>query len=529
MKWVFFALYLAVLLLPQAFHEASASAFTYVLRQGPDNFVTADSLSTLKAACNTGKTILVPAGTYVITLYKGQNICAGLNAITIRGNGKDVTKLIVRGSAKNYFDAFTVTGGTTIFRDMTVIFGVPMGGQGSFIGCNGGTGLQLINMRLTGNTAIIAGADTNATQMINFESKGCSHVLVRDTEFSGWANPLLKTNASTAANADLRFIGDYGHDNSGPALLFNSPNGKMDNVEVIGGLYENGGGLDCATSNSALISAANVSHIVIRGVRFNGTTDRDAIHIEDNSSGEIVGNVFNITSPCRNFGTAITLLQNAVSGRPGIPHDFTISDNSIAGYGTATTGIKFAEQTWTQLSGGLVGSAGTDCRVGEKITLANIGGSQKYPPTITVTSLAGEPSTGAAEVTIPDAAASEAGWFTSNPTSFAESSASGACKGFTLVSPTFRTYQIPQTARISVRNNTIKGFETGIYEGRAFASSVVKGNTITAIGTGIFVAYANAEVEDNTIIGAIGLGTRYGGTFGTNNVLDGSLPRDQTR
>lgn len=501
------------------FAERSLTIFDF---KGAAADGTTDNYAAFSAAC-ASKHVLIPPGTYKIVVPSGGKICTSLAGASFDGADRDTTILNIVGTGTSYFEGWRLTGSAVAFRNMTINFAPPIAGQGALFGCNGGTGLELNNVHLVGNTTISGGANTNSTYIIDFIGD-CSNVLVSNSEWSGWGLSLLKTNAATSTQSHLQFVNDYGHDNSGDALQFNSPNGTMTDVEVNGGKYQNGGGLSCATTGSQLISFSNVQGFRVHGARLSGTTDGDAIHIEDASTGTITSNSFHVTSPCTGSGNAIALYPNAISGNLRSPTDVTANDNSIVGYGSnATYGVLAAFKNWTQLSGGTVNTAGSGCNVGETITLSPTGGKQAYPATVTVATLTAGAGSGVATVTYSGAGTSAAGWFTSNPTAFTELSASGTCTGFSISSPTFTTAVNPQSAvRLVANDNAIEGVGTGIYLGYGTFDSVIQGNTIAASAVDIYSFNGGLGIKNNTLTTAlVGLESTKSAMFGVNKFSSG--------
>ena len=105
------------------------------------------------------------------------------------------------------------------------------------------------------------------------------------------------------------------------------------------------------------------------------------------------------------------------------------------------------------LTGGTLGSGGSQNAVGDVITLAAAGGTQVATATVTVTSVNAGVITG---FTI-----SSSGSFTSLPTGFTQASTTGSGSGFTLTSPTFGTAAQLFTLNLPFPNPVMGAYQDG--------------------------------------------------------------------
>jgi len=162
----------------------------------------------------------------------------------------------------------------------------------------------------------------------NWRVDGCS--------FSSMQFPILKSNAATGTQRDLRFTNCDFFENFREDLSFNSPAGIMTDIIVSGCTFRDSKSVD--VGNDALYLAfASVQGFQVLGNKFSGKI-RECVHIEEDCSDFIIsGNLFECEHPSGVTSSAIALLHADANntGTRGIPKRGAIFGNVGRNVGAA--------------------------------------------------------------------------------------------------------------------------------------------------------------------------------------------------
>ena len=295
------------------------------------------------AACSAagGGTIYVPEGNFEIDLPSATGLTALGTGTRLRGAGEYVSTLTINTTTTTYL---TVLGNASNFicEDLTIQFNCQDGQEAALI--IPGSNVRFRRSRLLSNCTAVGDVATNTSILFNFLTTGTqTDISIEDCEVAGWGFPTLQTNASTSTRRRLRFINNYFHDNAGSHINLNSPNGVMDDVVIADNTFADEIGFGAGLG--FMVGLASISNFAVVGNTFTGSTNGEAIHIEENCVDfTVADNTIEITSDETGEGDGIFLSSNNIAGSWTAPQRFTISGNVIRRTGgAAAAGIHLVD------------------------------------------------------------------------------------------------------------------------------------------------------------------------------------------
>ena len=307
------------------------------------------------AACNAagGGTIYVPEGNFDIDLPSATGLTALGTGTRLKGAGEFVSTLTINTTTTNYLTALGNVSNLLV-EDLTIQFNCQDGQTAALL--IPGSNVRFRRCRLLSNCTAVADAATNTSILLSFLTTGTqTDISIENCEVSGWGFPILKTNASTSTHRRLRFIDNYFHDNAGSHINLNSPNGVCEDVVISGNTFADEIGFGAGLG--FMLGLASISNFAVIGNTFTGSTNGEAIHIEENCVDFTVSdNTIEVTSDETGEGDGIFLSSNNIAGSWTAPQRFTIADNTILRTGgAAAAGIHLVDTSGsTPITNGVI-------------------------------------------------------------------------------------------------------------------------------------------------------------------------------
>lgn len=308
---------------------------------------TAAIQAAITAAANA--TLVFPGGDFLITGSAAILLSSPAN-LRISGAGKSATRLIFNGSAV-YFEGIRTGGDGLILEHMTLEVR-PVGGQEAVALKVQNSNVTLRFVKIDGTMAF-AGSFNHDAYGIALNSTGVQNDLVfSDCEFTRLAFPLLKTNAATSTQDRIEFTNSLFSGNFREDLSFNTPNGAMTNIKVIGNTFRSHGGI-AAGLDAIYVALASAEGFIVSNNTFQGTV-RSAIHLEESCRDGVISSN-NIYCDIQANGGGVEFLENDVGGTMDAPKRIVVSGNTVRKAGTQkatnTFGIWFINNLSADLPG----------------------------------------------------------------------------------------------------------------------------------------------------------------------------------
>lgn len=296
-----------------------------------DNYA---ALNLAIAACNaaSGGTIYIPEGDFSVDFADGAGFTSVVAGTRFKGAGRYASTLTINCTTSTYLNAFG-NAGDLVFEDLRIVFNLMAGQTAALLVLASNT--EFHRCDLVSNAVVVADDDVNDGVWINVPSSGTiDWLVISDCTWSGWHYPLLRANASTAVITNTFITDCQAYDNGLCHLEFNAPNGSWSNIYIsnfqMGDQSGVGGGLGFG------LAAASCTNMHIRGLGFIGTTDGEAVHIEEAMDGfSLIDFYIEVTSDESGEGDGVVLLNNNVGGVQASPSNFVISNGIIKRTGGA--------------------------------------------------------------------------------------------------------------------------------------------------------------------------------------------------
>lgn len=259
------------------------------------------------AASENGR-VYVPAGTYRLE-FSAMHALNLPQGVSIEGEGKERTTLVFAPTDNAFHSLFRSGSGDVAIRGLTVEADVPEGGQVAAFNVSASR-FTLEGVKVDGGVTHNESGVSHLAYGINLGSSGAQDdIFVEGCDFARVHFSLLKTNTATSAQRRIRFVncdfsGNYRED-----LTFNSPNGVMDDVQVIGCRFFAGHGVD-AGLHHIHCAFASITNFSVTNCHFEGPVST-AIHLEEDCfNGVIASNTFEIDQDATKVGACIELIEN---------------------------------------------------------------------------------------------------------------------------------------------------------------------------------------------------------------------------
>lgn len=150
---------------------------------------------------------------------------------------------------------------------------------------------------------------------------------------------LLRANTTTGTQTRVSVRDNLWENNYANHIAFNTPNGTIDDVDVIGNTFGDCPGGDAFSTFAIMLGMASCTNYRIIGNHFSGIC-KEAIHLEEAGGNIIIsGNTFDdLTKGANtNGGRGIYIIDNSVGGVAVGPARFVICDNAMAGNSAANS------------------------------------------------------------------------------------------------------------------------------------------------------------------------------------------------
>jgi len=288
-----------------------------------------DDTAAFNAALALGKIIRVPASTYRISGTLSFPTGAGLV-----GDSQHTSILDIQGYAADD-TIFSLLGSNTI-ESLRILGTHPNTGTYTLWFAFG----SLCSNVIIRDNYVDAGVLNNSGtlnvsgQLFSIPSSGTqNNVLVENNTFTKFKFGILKTNTSTASNANWKYINNTFDTFYAPALTFNTPSGPWKDSHVIGNRFINQNGIDVSSFEhvGGVAGSEQSSGFVFADNIINASTD--GFHFEEGvHSVTISGNSLNVE---RN---ALEFVDNYIGGKRLSPSGFTITGNTLVNTSGSPTG-----------------------------------------------------------------------------------------------------------------------------------------------------------------------------------------------
>lgn len=299
------------------------------------------------AACNAagGGTIYVPEGNFDIDLPSGTGLTSFGAGTRVKGAGRYVSTITINCTTTTFLNAFGNVG-DIIFEDIRIVFNPQAGQTAALLVLASNT--EFYRCDVVSNNSVVADDDTNDGIWLSVPESGSYDWLVlSDCTWSNWHYPVLRTNTSTAVLTNTFLHNCQAYDNGVCHFEFNAPNGSWSNIYVTNFQMGDQSGVGAGVGFG--IAFASCTNVHINGMGFVGTTDGEAVHIEEAHGGFTLTDFYiDVTSDESGEGDGIVLLNNNVGGSQSSPTKFSITNGIIKRSGsTGGRGLWLLDTTGT--------------------------------------------------------------------------------------------------------------------------------------------------------------------------------------
>lgn len=290
------------------------------------------------AALSSGGTLYFPATTYTID-HSVATLFTLTSGIKFQGAGVGTILNIDDNAVAGSKVCFQLNGDDCAITDMAINFAVDNGVAFAMAGNRA----KFERLTLNGGHTAVAATTFHGWLLDSASDK--ADLYLTDNVVRNFRYGILRSNATTSAFRRIRLRGNHFYDNYANHIAFNSPNGIMDDITVIGNTFGDCPGGDAFSTFAIQLGMASVTNYRIVGNHFSGIC-KDAIHLEEAGSNIVVsGNTFtNITKGANtNGGRAIYIVDNNVAGVGVGPTRLVVTNNVMRGNSTANAdvGINF--------------------------------------------------------------------------------------------------------------------------------------------------------------------------------------------
>ena len=330
----------------------------------------ANDRGAIAAALAAHSKVYLPAGTYKVTVDNAVStgLYIGNAGRTLYGDGEN-TKIIFDVTDTGFKNLFSPAGGTFTLDSLSVeVQPVASGSMSMFQ--TSASGLTIKNCSLDGGVTDSGtfASKTHTCHMISLGGSGTQNdITVRDSYMTQFDFLMLKTNASTATNKNIRILNNTYFENYYSEVGgMNSPNGICEDVIVDGNRVLDGRlkALTGATGVQIPFGCASVSNIRITNNFCRGYYN-EICHVEEDCENVVVsGNTFECDFDSN--GSFISVLENNVANDLVIrnPRNVVISDNTMIYTGTAKEAGTYG--VWVTYNG-TAETAGSDVIISNNI------------------------------------------------------------------------------------------------------------------------------------------------------------------
>lgn len=284
-------------------------------------------------AAASGGILALNSGTYSLAFSTTTAVAPPSN-IVIEGRGRGVTTISFAPDSATFRNLFTLSNSNITFRNLSITV-VAQSTQTLVMFNMSGSNLTFENCDFDGAMTNSGATLSHTAHCFGLPSSGThSDINVKSCLVHRFSFGVLKANAYTSVQSRLSFSDCDFYSNYNEDLSFNSPNGSMSDVQIIGNRFRSGAGADASISQ-LYVSFASVNNFIVSNCVFSDGV-ADAIHIEEDSHSGLINN-----NSIEVDGNAIILTDNNIAGVALMPQHIVISENSIRKSGVLAEADKY--------------------------------------------------------------------------------------------------------------------------------------------------------------------------------------------
>ena len=257
----------------------------------------------------------------------------------IVGDGAATILQVESGSDTNG-NIFTMSGANSAIRGMKINFNcVPLSPDTQVAFSIAASNLAFSDLVMTGShTALVLSILHCFVLNQNATHEGLT---IKDCTIQNFRYGILRASTCTGTQTRVSIQNNLWQNNYANHIALNTPNGVIDDVDVIGNTFGDCPGGDAFSTYAIMLGMASCTNYRIIGNHFKGTC-KEAVHLEEAGANIIVtGNTFNgLTKGANtNGGRGIYIVDNNVSGSYAGPSKFIIADNVMSGSSVSNSDI----------------------------------------------------------------------------------------------------------------------------------------------------------------------------------------------
>lgn len=289
---------------------------------------------TLAELSTTGGILFIPKGNYKL-LFSTTTLLTVPTNVTIEGEGAASILNIDGNGIVGNKTAFYLSGAGATLKNFAANFTV-----------DDGIAFNVQASNLTFDGLVLNGGHTAVTTTtFHGWTLGSNSTLdgftIKNCRITNFRYALLRANTCTGTQTRVSIEQNLWKDNYANHIAFNTPNGVIDDVDVIGNTFGDCPGGDAFGTYAIMLGMASCTNYRIIGNNFAGIC-KEAIHLEEAGKNIVItGNTFSgLTKGANtNGGRGIYIIDNNVSGSYAGLTRFVIANNVLAGDSSANSDV----------------------------------------------------------------------------------------------------------------------------------------------------------------------------------------------